>query len=60
MVIDVERAMASLLPPIFNQFVLAQTSYTVSQSLDFWISNRGGQRGGCYAGGEILVRTHSR
>jgi len=31
--------MASLLPPIFNQFVLAQTSYTVSQSLDFWISN---------------------
>lgn len=28
-----------LLFPIFNQFVLAQTSYTVSQSLDFWISN---------------------
>ena len=33
------RFLLCLFIPVLNQFALAQTSYTVSQSLDFWISN---------------------
>ena len=33
------RVLLCLLFAVLNQFVLAQTNYTVSQSLDFWISN---------------------
>jgi len=33
------RVLLCLFFPALNQFALAQTSYTVSQSLDFWILN---------------------
>ena len=33
------RILVCLLFPVLNPFVAAQTNYTVSQSLDFWISN---------------------